>query len=188
MASHMENAGLCTMDIFMATYDGRTTAARERWLQELPDAVTKITWDNALLVSPSLYKAKGLRMGDVVSVNAGGREIEAAIFPVPGMAAGTLAISLGWGQGEDAGPIAADAGFDAYPVRTTTASWIADGATISSTGGTYSFAQTQDHGAMDALIPDIPLAGIQERLPTLVRETNLEDYRGHPDFANYRAT
>ncbi|MAD19888.1 MAG: molybdopterin oxidoreductase [Planctomycetaceae bacterium] len=165
-------------------YDGRF--ANLGWLQELPDAVTKITWDNALLVSPSLYKAKGLRMGDVVSVNAGGREIEAAIFPVPGMAAGTLAISLGWGQGEDAGPIAADAGFDAYPVRTTTASWIADGATISSTGGTYSFAQTQDHGAMDALIPDIPLAGIQERLPTLVRETNLEDYRGHPDFAKHR--
>jgi molybdopterin-containing oxidoreductase family iron-sulfur binding subunit len=102
------------------------------------------------------------------------------------MAANTLAIALGWGQGADAGPIADGAGFDAYPVRTTTAAWIADGATMSSTGGTYSFAQTQDHGAMDALIPEVPLGGIQERLPTLIRETDLDDYRGHPDFAKHR--
>ncbi|HAC08426.1 MAG TPA: molybdopterin oxidoreductase, partial [Phycisphaerales bacterium] len=165
-------------------YDGRF--ANLGWLQELPDAVTKITWDNALLISPSLYKARGLKTGDVVSVKVDGREIEAAVFPVPGMAANTLAIALGWGQGADAGPIAENAGFDAYPVRTTTASWIADGATMSSTGGTYAFAQTQDHGAMDALIPAVPLGGIQERLPTLVRETNLEDYRTHPDFAKHR--
>ena len=165
-------------------YDGRF--ANLGWLQELPDAVTKITWDNALLISPSLYKARGLKTGDVVSVKVDGREIEAAIFPVPGMAANTVAISLGWGQGVDAGPIADGAGFDAYRVRTTTNPWIADGATMSSTGGTYSFAQTQDHGAMDALIPAVPLAGIQERLPTLIRETNLDDYRGHPDFAKHR--
>ena len=165
-------------------YDGRY--ANLGWLQELPDAVTKITWDNALLISPSLYKARGLKTGDVVSVKVDGREIEAAVFPVPGMAANTLAIALGWGQGADAGPIAENAGFDAYPVRTTTAAWIADGATMSSTGGTYAFAQTQDHGAMDALIPAVPLGGIQERLPTLVRETNLEDYRTHPDFAKHR--
>ncbi|NCF40640.1 MAG: 4Fe-4S dicluster domain-containing protein, partial [Planctomycetia bacterium] len=165
-------------------YDGRF--ANLGWLQELPDAVTKITWDNALLISPSLYKARGLKTGDVVSVKVDGREIEAAVFPVPGMAANTLAIALGWGQGADAGPIADGAGFDAYPVRTTTAAWIADGATMSSTGGTYSFAQTQDHGAMDALIPEVPLGGIQERLPTLIRETNLDDYRGHPDFAKHR--
>ncbi len=153
-------------------YDGRF--ANLGWLQELPDAVTKITWDNALLISPSLYKARGLKTGDVVSVRVDGREIEAAVFPVPGMAANTLAIALGWGQGADAGPIADGAGFDAYPVRTTTAAWIADGATMSSTGGTYSFAQTQDHGAMDALIPEVPLGGIQDRLPTLIRETDLE--------------
>ena len=67
------------------------------------------------------------------------------------MAANTVAISLGWGQGVDAGPIADGAGFDAYRVRTTASPGIADGATMSSTGGTYSFAQTQDHGAMDAL-------------------------------------
>ena len=57
---------------------------------------------------------------------------------------------------------------------------------MSPTGGRYAFAQTQDHGALDALIPDVPLGSIQERLPTIVRETTLDDYRSHPDFAQHR--
>ena len=165
-------------------YDGRF--ANLGWLQELPDSITKITWDNAALISPSLYKARGLKIGDVVSMKVGGRSIEAAVFPVPGMSEHTVAISLGWGQGPDSGSIANGAGFNAYPIRTTKNPWIATGATMSPTGGRYAFAQTQDHGAMDALIPDVPLGSIQERLPTIVRETTLDDYRSHPDFAQHR--
>ena len=168
-------------------YDGRF--ANLGWLQELPDSITKITWDNAVLISPSLYKARGLKIGDVVSIKVGDQSIEAieaAVFPVPGMSEHTVAISLGWGQGPDSGSIADGAGFDAYPIRTTKNAWIATGATMSPTGGRYAFAQTQDHGAMDALIPDVPLGSIQERLPSIVRETTLDDYRSHPDFAQHR--
>ena len=166
-------------------YDGRFV--NNGWLQELPDSITKITWDNALLVSPSLCKARGLSEGDLVTLKVDGRSVKAAVFPVPGMDTRTMAMAIGWGRGEAAGPVGMDAGFDAYPIRTTSTPWIASsGVSIEPTGEKYLFAQTQDHGAADALNPEVPEAGIQERLPTLVRETTLDDYRSHPDFAKHR--
>ena len=167
-----------------AVYDGRFAGVG--WLQELPDPITKITWDNALLVSPSLCREQGLRQGHMVTVNAGGRSIEAAVFPVPGMDTKTVALAIGWGRGEAAGPVGDNAGFNAYPLRTSAQPWIISGATIVATGAKYAFAQTQDHGALDALIESVPEKGIQERLPTLIRETDLDYYREHPDFAQHR--
>jgi molybdopterin-containing oxidoreductase family iron-sulfur binding subunit len=60
-------------------------------------------------------------------------------------------------------------------------------ASLSKTGGNFTFAHTQDHGATDALIAGVPQDGIQQRLPSLVRETTLSDYKAHPDFARHRA-
>ncbi len=165
-------------------FDGRF--ANVGWLQELPDPITKITWDNALLASPAMCAERNWREGDVVTVSAGGRSIEAAVFPVPGMERRTLAIALGWGRGEAAGPIGMNAGFNAYPLRTAAASWIVPGVTVAATGRKYAFAQTQDHGAADALNENVPNDGIQERLPSIVRETTLDHYREHPDFAQHR--
>jgi MoCo/4Fe-4S cofactor protein with predicted Tat translocation signal len=169
-------------------YDGRF--ANIGWLQELPEPVTKFTWDNALLVSVPTAKSMGLSTGDMVSVtvDAGGsaRSVDAAVAVQPGQAEGVLALSLGYGRGAVAGTIAADAGFDAYRVRTLAASHIVPGVRATRTDGRYAFARTQDHGAVDALVESVPEAGIQERLPTLVREGTLGEYRDHPDFARHR--
>ena len=165
-------------------YDGRF--ADVGWLQELPDPVTKITWDNAALLSPAFCRERGLREGDVISITVGKRTIEAAVFPVPGMNDHTIGMTLGWGHAEDVGPIAGGAGFDAYPIRTSATPWIMAGVDVKDTGRDYAFAQTQDHGAVDALSPSTVFGGIQERLPSIVRETNLDDYRAHPDFAKHR--
>ena len=166
--------------------DGRF--ANIGWMQELPDPVTKITWDNALLVSPATASRLGVKQGSLVKVSAGNRAMEAAVFPVPGMVDDAAAIALGGGRGEAAGSIAKDAGFDAYPMRTTAAMGMVRGASVQPTGSTYEFAHTQDHGSIDAaLIPSVPHSGVQDRLPSLVRETSLESYRHHPDFAAHAA-
>ena len=163
--------------------DGRY--ANNGWLQELPDAVTKVTWDNTLSMSPVLTHARGLKLGDMVKVTVRNRTVEAAVFPVPGMAEQTVALSLGWGQTAEAGSIAADAGFNAYQVRTTAKPDIVPGIRIEPTGKKYLFAHTQDHGTADAIMPSIPEQGVQERLPTLVREASLDEYQHHPDFAKH---
>ena len=162
--------------------DGRF--ANLGWLQELPDPATKITWDNALLMAPKTARGLGLANGDMVKVTVGGASVEAAAWMLPGHAEGCASIALGYGRGEVAGRIAAGAGFNAYPLRTTAAPGMAF-ATVSKTGGSYAFAHTQDHGATDALIADVPSDGIQARLPSLVRESSLANYRSHPDFARH---
>ncbi len=166
-------------------YDGRF--GNVGWLQELPDPITKLTWDNALLVSVPTARSMGLATGDMVKVTVGGAgSIDAAVMLAPGQADGTLGLSLGYGRGEIAGTIAADAGFDAYPLRTTAAPGMVSGVQVAKGDGTYHFARTQDHGAADALVEEVPAHGIQERLPTLVREGTLTEYHDHPDFARHR--
>ncbi|MBL9141196.1 MAG: 4Fe-4S dicluster domain-containing protein, partial [Phycisphaerae bacterium] len=164
-------------------FDGRF--ANIGWLQELPDLVTKITWDNALLMSDATAVALGAKNGSMVAVTVGSRTLQAAAWTVPGMADGTFALSLGHGRGEAAGTLGANAGFNAYALRTNDAPWIATGATAQVSGGTYSFSHTQDHGVADAAVKSVPMDGIQERLPTLVRESSLAHYKEHPDFAKH---
>ncbi|MCE9619334.1 MAG: TAT-variant-translocated molybdopterin oxidoreductase [Planctomycetes bacterium] len=162
--------------------DGRF--ANLGWLQELPDPVTKLTWDNALLLSVATMQRLGLKSGDMVKVSAGTSSIECAVWAVPGNADDTGTIALGSGRsGAAAGRVAADAGFNAYPLRTSTNMGSIRGVSVQPVGRRYEFAHTQDHGAVDALVAAVPNDGIQARLPTLVRESSLSKYRAEPAFA-----
>ncbi|MFN9075819.1 MAG: 4Fe-4S dicluster domain-containing protein, partial [bacterium] len=154
------------------------------WLQEMPDPATKITWDNALLMSPATARKLGLAKGDMVKVSVGSGSVDAAVWALPGHAEDCATIALGYGRGDVAGRIAANAGFNAYPLRSS-ASLGGVKATVAKTGGTYAFAHTQDHGVADALISNVPTDGVQARLPVLVRETHLANYQAHPDFARH---
>jgi MoCo/4Fe-4S cofactor protein with predicted Tat translocation signal len=167
-------------------YDGRF--ANITWLQELPDPVSKLTWDNAAYMSPASASALGVNKGDLISVTVGGASLQVAAWPMPGMAADSVRLHLGYGRTADGGgPIAADAGFNSYALRSSGAMSIATGASISKAGGSYPLAHTQDHGATDALIPSVPAAGAAERLPALIREDDLGTYKNEPDFAKHRA-
>ena len=168
-------------------YDGRF--ANCGWLQELPEAITKVVWDNAVLLSIPTARSLGLATGDRVRVTAGSppRSIEAAVLLVPGQAEGTCALSFGYGRGEVAGRIAADAGFNAYALRTTDAPELVPGVRLEKVAGRYAFARTQDHGAADALIAAVPAGSVQERMPSLLREGTLGEYQHKPNFARERA-
>ena len=165
------------------TADGRL--ANQSWLQELPDPITKITWDNALLVSPKQVTAMGQRNGNKVELTTASGTLVAALWVVPGHADGCGSIALGYGRGAAAGKIAVDAGFNAYTVRTTTNLGSIAVKSVRNTGEIYPFAHTQDHGAIDALDPAVPASGIQERLPALVRSASLATYQHEPDFASH---
>jgi MoCo/4Fe-4S cofactor protein with predicted Tat translocation signal len=167
-------------------YDGRF--ANLAWLQELPDPVSKLTWDNAAYLSPATADALGVKKGDMLSVSAGGASMQVVAWPMPGMARDSVRVHLGYGRTTaDAGPIAGEAGFNAYPLRTSTAMGFVAGVSVSKGTGTYPLGHTQDHGATDALIPSVPAQGIAERLPALIREDDLGTYRQHKDFAKHRS-
>ena len=135
-------------------WDGRF--AENAWLQELPRPITRLSWENALLVAPATAAANGWNSGDVLEV-AGprGRTLRGAALIQPGMAEGALAVSLGAGGRGDrratpAGAAVAfdgaaqNAGIDAYPLRTSAALWRC-GVTVQKTGARHLPVTTQQH-------------------------------------------
>ena len=163
-----------------SVYDGRF--ANNGWLQELPDPLTKLTWDNAVQLSPSAAETIGVKTGDMVNVSLnGGSHVEAAVLVMPGQHAQSATLTLGYGR-NGVGRIAEDAGFDFYQLRRSGAMGFVGGATIAKSSGSYEFAMTQHHHALDTTGGK----GTQDRLPTIFREANLDEYKEHPDFADHR--
>jgi molybdopterin-containing oxidoreductase family iron-sulfur binding subunit len=161
-------------------YDGRF--ANNGWLQELPDPLTKLTWDNAVCLGPRAAERLGVDTGDMVRISRAGRAVEAAVCVVPGRHPESVTLSLGYGR-QRAGLVGNGAGFDFYPLRTSDAMGIADGAVIEKIGGSYEFAVTQDHHPVDT----VGGRGATDRLPTILREGTLQEYRSDPKFAKHRA-
>jgi MoCo/4Fe-4S cofactor protein with predicted Tat translocation signal len=138
------------------------------WLQELPDPITKMTWDNAVLMSRRTAAELGLVNNEVVEVQQNGRSVRGPVWVQPGMADYTVGLALGYGRAKS-GRVGNKTGFNAYPLRTAAAPNIASGAVLKSTGATYPISCTQDHWSLEGR--------------PIVREANLEQYRKHPNFA-----
>ena len=160
------------------------------WLQECPDPITKISWDNAILISPRLAKDlgisppndgllqvarkdlaefdKGRENAHIVELTVGERRIKGPAHIQPGLANYTVILPLGYGRTKT-GRVGEGTGFDAYTVRTTEALTIANGARITVTGEKMFLADSQWHWSMEGR--------------DLVREGNLGEYQENPKFA-----
>jgi MoCo/4Fe-4S cofactor protein with predicted Tat translocation signal len=134
--------------------DGRF--ANNGWLQELPKPITKVTWDNAIFVSPATtarlkgentasYEGgeHGTIESDVFEIKAAGRTVRGAMFAVPGHADDCATVHLGYGR-RRGGTTAVGAGFDANAIRSAESPWYTS-AELVRTGETYPVACTQYH-------------------------------------------
>ena len=147
------------------------------WLQELPEPVTKMCWENVILLSPATAAALNLNivnkennklMVPWVKVQLNGREIEGPAWIQPGQADNTVSLALGYGRSRT-GRVGRGSGYDAYRLRTSTAAYFAGGAKLSDSGKKHQISTTQDHGAMEGR--------------PIIREGNLEDFKKNPGFA-----
>jgi molybdopterin-containing oxidoreductase family iron-sulfur binding subunit len=161
-----------------SVFDGRY--ADNAWLQEMPDFMSKLTWDNAALFSPATATELGLKHGDLIELDYQGRQLEMAVYVLPGQAKYAVTVNLGYGR-EDAGRVGTGAGFDTYKLRTWDNLHGGPGLKVTKTGNTYLLATTQDHHAID----DAGADEIQKRVPGLVREGNIEDYKNDPEFVDH---
>ena len=144
-------------------WDGRY--ANNGWLQELPKPLTKLTWDNAALVSPSLAQRLDLKNEDVVELRYGGRSVTAPIWIMPGHADQAVTLTLGYGRTR-AGHVGSGAGVNAYLLRQSDAPWFASGLEIRKTGKKHTLAVTQHHHSMEGRRP--------------VRSTSITQFRIDP--------
>ncbi|MFK7790767.1 MAG: TAT-variant-translocated molybdopterin oxidoreductase, partial [Phycisphaeraceae bacterium] len=135
-----------------AVYDGRF--ANSPWLQECPDPITKVTWDNPLLLSVPDMKKAGLINGDKIEITVGGATVEAMVFGQPGQAVGTVIAHVGNGRNQQAGSVGQDVGFDLYPLRQSTGMGFAKATVTGKTGSDY-LAYTSVHHLVDGLSPEV---------------------------------
>ena len=180
--------------------DGRLI--NNSWMQEAPDPVTKLTWDNAALMSPATAEALGVytpkarkftehqtdrftSLGDgdqtvpMVRLTVEGISVEMPVLVAFGHADNVITLPLGYGQsGDRPGQpklpmrVGHGTGFDVNPLRRLGAPYFAQGK-VEKTEARYTLALTQEHGAMEGR--------------AIVREGSLARYEKHPDFASVEA-
>ena len=124
-----------------SVFDGRFV--NNGWLQEAPDPITKLTWDNAALLSPATAKKLGVGLGDVISIERNGRKVEAAVIVQPGQADDTIVAAVGYGRTK-----VGSSGRERVSTRTRSGHRIRlatePGSTLPKTGRTYPLARTQE--------------------------------------------
>jgi len=121
-----------------AAHDG--TFANNGWLQELPRPFTKLTWDNAALLSPATAARLRLVTGDIVKLQVEGRAVEAPVWVLAQQADDVVTLPLGGGR-RQAGRVGDGVGFDAFALKPVAAS--AAPVALSHTGRQHAFAVTQ---------------------------------------------
>jgi anaerobic selenocysteine-containing dehydrogenase len=153
-------------------WDGRF--ANNGWLQELAKPVTKLTWDNAALVSPATAQEHSLVNGDVVELESASRMIRLPVWITPGQADESVAVYLGSGR-RQVGHVGRAVGFDAFSLRAADALWSARGAKMRKTSETYQLVTTQTHHSLDSperqVYREGTLAGFLKD-PEFVRQTS----------------
>lgn len=177
-------------------YDGRYN--NNGWLMECPDPMTKLTWDNAIFVSPKLAKAleiaPGHRYGHIKTNLAefrqnrefapmgelvvNGAKLRGPLHIQPGLADHTVVVQLGFGRrntgrvGTEIGGEGKGIGFDVYPIVTADSPALATGARLSVVADqSMILANTQEHWSMEGR--------------AIIREANAEAYKEDPHFVDH---
>lgn len=164
-------------------YDGRF--ANNGWLQEAPDPMTKLVWDNAALMSRDTAERLGVSNEDVIRLSLKGRELQLPVWILPGHAKDSITVALGYGRTEtgrigrgfhetfgkmfDTNSFGNTVGGNTYLLRASDAMDFALGVEVAKTGDTHKIAVTQDHWSMEGR--------------PLVREATLDDFIKKPAFA-----
>ncbi|MEZ4704918.1 MAG: TAT-variant-translocated molybdopterin oxidoreductase [Bdellovibrionota bacterium] len=149
-----------------ATFDGRF--AENTWLQEAPDPMTKVSWENPALISPTMAKDLGVKNGQWISLETDHGQIEIPVWIMPGHARNSITVHLGYGR-EVANQNTKGVGFNVFPLRSLTSMNLTQVKNIKALSKVTTIASTQNHGSMEGR--------------PLVRENTLEEFRKHPEFA-----
>ena len=143
------------LEVFFArdarVHDG--AFANNGWLQELPDPVTKLTWDNAALMSPATAKKLGVTTGDVVQLRRASATLRIAALVVPGHADDVATLHFGYGRG-GAESVAKDVGENVYRLWPAIGAIATDDVSIQRVADAHhALAITQSHWTMDGRDP-----------------------------------
>ncbi|TWU49567.1 TAT-variant-translocated molybdopterin oxidoreductase [Rubripirellula reticaptiva] len=167
-------------------YDGRF--ANNGWLQELPHSLTKMSWDNAAVMSPRTAAALSVKHELMTALEIGDTRVELPVYEMPGLAPGVVVLMIGYGRtraGMVGGSLAKDVpvvGIDVSPLRSSDSMLVATGVKGRPRFVETEIATTQDHWAIDEGGRD----ETQQRSFTLVREGTTALLAKVPEFAEVK--
>ena len=171
-ASKMSSAGM-EMTLYEKTGVGSGVQANNPWLQELPDPVSKVTWDNYLSVSPKDARDNSWKQGNVVEVKANGASMKVPIVVQPGQMPGTCSLALGYGR-TAAGKVADGVGVNAYPFIS-----LVDGQMMYAAGGVQISKTVEEDHKLAATQTHHTMMG-----RAIVKETTLDEFIKDPKAGN----
>jgi molybdopterin-containing oxidoreductase family iron-sulfur binding subunit len=150
----------------VALSDGNS--ANNPWLQELPDPITKISWDNFAAVPVKWAEENGVQNESVITING----IELPVFVQPGQAPDTISVALGYGR-EISGKVGDGVGKNMFALSSiengTKKLWLS-GAEVKTTEKTFELALSQTHHSMEGR--------------PIVRETTFNEWQLDPSAGN----
>lgn len=168
-------AGEFELELYVKAGLGDGSQANNPWLQELPDPISRVTWDNYITMSPAQMKELGysrLERGDfmanIAEISVNGVTVQAPVYPSPGQKYGTVGLAVGYGR-TAAGKCGDEVGVNAYPL--SSGSFTVGAATVTKVDGTYEIAQLQTHHTLMGR-------------DSIVKETTLTEYAKDPKAGN----
>lgn len=130
---------------------GDGTLANSGWMQELPDPVTKIVWDNYASVSLKTAENLKIKEGDIIEVVVGAHKMQIPAHVQPGLHDDVIAIAVGYGR-TAAGKIGNGVGQNAFTlaaVKNGAVLFSGMPVTVKKTGARYRLVTTQGHDSME---------------------------------------
>lgn len=156
------------LQVYQSVAMGDGKRANNPWLQELPDPVSKVTWDNFAAMSMADIKKLGYEEGDVIKIEVNGYAVEVPVLAQPGQAQGTISVAVGYGR-VSAGTVGNNVGKNAFPFYTFRNGTLQTTAVITSFGKTgiiSPLAQTQTHHSYEGR--------------SVIREASFTAYKKNP--------
>nr|WP_184544519.1 TAT-variant-translocated molybdopterin oxidoreductase [Mucilaginibacter sp. FT3.2]MBB6231071.1 molybdopterin-containing oxidoreductase family iron-sulfur binding subunit [Mucilaginibacter sp. FT3.2] len=156
------------LQVYQSVAMGDGKRANNPWLQELPDPVSKVTWDNFAAMSIADIQKLKYEEGDVIKIEANGYTVELPVLAQPGQAQGTISIAVGYGR-QSAGPVGNNVGENAFPFysyRNGTFQTTAIIKSFAKTGRISTLAQTQTHHSYEGR--------------SVIREASFTAYKKNP--------
>jgi molybdopterin-containing oxidoreductase family iron-sulfur binding subunit len=149
--------------------------ANNPWLQELPDPVSKVTWENFAAIAPKFGEKLNLKEGDVVKITVNGYSVSLPVLFQPGQAQGTVSVAVGYGR-TLAGPVGNGVGQNAFPFYSLSNGTFQTSsvAAMASTGEVSILAQTQTHHSYEGR--------------SVIKETTFDKYKKDASAGNAKSS
>ena len=163
-----KNAGKIEVVVYESVGVRDGAHANNPWLLEMPDPVSKVTWDNYAAINPKFAEELGIKENTKVDVTVGTAKLSLPVLMQPGQAMGTIGVAMGYGR-TNVGKAGNGVGVNAFPFVTLvngTFQYFNTNATVTATSEAYELAQTQTHHTYEGR--------------DIIREKSLKEY-AHPE-------